>query len=856
MTKIIKKINLVHWAILCNFVTEKIDNMSANNDENLKLEMVDKFVRYTNANVFLTGKAGTGKTTFLRNLARDTYKRLVIVAPTGVAAINAGGVTIHSFFQLPFGPQIPEDAAAGMTMNGNNAQVRAHSAKYQKVTGVKLKIIRSLDLLVIDEISMVRADLLDAVDAVLRRVRRNSKPFGGVQVLMIGDIHQLAPVAKSDEWELLEPYYKSVYFFDSHVLQKTPYYTIELDKVYRQSDEDFISILNKVRNNCLDNESLTILNSRFKPDFEPDDNDGFITLMTHNRQVDEVNETKLNMLKDKSIRFVAKITGTFPEVSYPTKADLELKVGAQVMFVKNDPSREHLYYNGKIGKILSYDKDDGLYVKCDDEVIKVEPVTWQNFEYSINSETKEIEEKDVGSFTQIPLKTAWAITIHKSQGLTFKKVIIDASLAFAHGQVYVALSRCTSLDGLVLKSRISQNGLFNDLKINQFIDAMPEMGPNEEQFEYNKVQYEMEMLFELFSFRDIESDISKIIGIVYKNKGIFEPTVVSELPKLEEFFHKNVTSVSDRFQSQITRILHDNFQITNNLQLQERIAKGSVYFLSNIETVAPILEMPFQTDNATVNGQLKETLDLLRGSLLIKKSCLEICNKGFNLERYLETKNRKIVEAEELVKKTTTSLKRKQFYGDDLRLYKALVSWREDVAFSLEIQESKVIPTKTLQAIVEEKPTTIKELKALSKVGSTRIQRYGKEILNIVLEHQGMARLDFDDEESKMELTLTDTVLVTKGLLDEGFTPDEIADHRGMAVTTIQGHISDLILKGCYSSAKYFMSQEHYDTIVEYFVETQDASLGAAHDVLGRDYTYGELRMVLSELRRLDVLKI
>lgn len=836
-----------------NFVTEKMRVMQMQKIDNPKLELVDRFVRYTNMNIFLTGKAGTGKTTFLRNLVKDTYKRHVIVAPTGVAAINAGGVTIHSFFQLPFGPQVPEGADIKFE-SGNDLQMRSQSARYQKISGEKLKIIRSLDLLIIDEISMVRADLLDAVDAVLRRVRRNSKPFGGVQVLMIGDIHQLAPVAKPEEWELLEPYYKSVYFFDSHVLQNITYYCIELEHIYRQADAEFISILNKVRNNCLDNESLAVLNSHCKPDFEPDEKNGFITLMTHNRQVDEINESKLNALKTKTLTFTAKVTGTFPEYSFPTKVELELKVGAQVMFVKNDPSREHLYYNGKIGKVVNYDKEAGLFVKCDDQVIKVEPVTWQNFEYNINKDTKEIEEKEIGSFTQIPLKTAWAITIHKSQGLTFRNVILDASLAFAHGQVYVALSRCTSLDGLVLKTKISQNGLFNDLKINQFTDSIPSMEPNEEQFEYNKIQYETEMLFELFNFHDVETDLNKINSVVSMHKGSFEPVISKELPDVWRIFHQNVVEVGDKFQVQMMRILQDNYNIVNNLQLQERIRKGCAYFLANIATVENVLEMPFQTDNVDINKGIKDALDSLKGDLLVKRACLEACADGFEMKLYLETKNKKVVEAEELGKKSSTSLKRKQFYGNDLKLFKALVKWREDVAFGLEIPESRVIPTTTLQAIVEKKPLTVKDLKALSKVGSTRIQRFGSEILNIVLEHQGMKKMDFDDEESKIELDLKDTVLVTKGLMDEGLTLEEIADRRGMVLSTIQGHVAEMILKG-YASAKDFMTEEHYDNIVEYFTETQDTSLGAARDVLGDDYTFGELRMVLSEMKRLGDFK-
>jgi len=695
--------------------------------ENAKLEMVEKFVRYTNMNIFLTGKAGTGKTTFLRNLAEHPTKRLVVVAPTGVAAINAGGMTIHSFFQLPFGPQTPENI----------------SANYQKISGMKLKIMRSLDLLVIDEISMVRADLLDAVDAVLRRVRHTEKPFGGVQVLMIGDIHQLAPVAKPEEWEPLRPFYKSVYFFDSHVLTRTPYYCIELEHIYRQDDSNFIDILNKVRNNCLDAASLAALNSRYHPDFRPDDDAGYITLMTHNRQVEEINESKLNLLKTKVLRFKAVISGMFPEMAYPTKEELELKIGAQVMFVKNDPSLEKQYYNGKIGKIIGYDENDGLQVRCGDEVIDVKPVKWQNFEYRINEETKEIEEKEIGSFTQMPLKLAWAITIHKSQGLTFDKVILNASLAFAHGQVYVALSRCTSLDGLVLKTKISQNGLFNDMIINKFVAELPSREPNEEQFEYNKIRYEFEMLVELFDFHGIETDLNQIRRVVFANRGSFESVVSETLAPKGQVFHQEVVEVSEKFKCQIDFILRDNFLIENNLRLQERITKGCAYFLDKMSPLDEIKDLPFETDNKTVNDQIKKELDMFLTDIFVKKACLESCLDGFEMKRYLSVKNKKIVEAEDLGKSKKTKLSRKQLSRDDRKLFNALVVWREQVADALEISESRVVPTSTLTAIAEKKPTTVKELKALSKMGATRLQRFGAEILNIVLEHQGFKRQDF-----------------------------------------------------------------------------------------------------------------
>ena len=721
--------------------------------ENGKLEMVDKFVRYTNMNIFLTGKAGTGKTTFLRGLAENPTKRMVILAPTGVAAINAGGQTIHSFFQLEFGPQIPADST---NSNGTDTIHRVSAMQYQKMSVVKLKIIRSLELLVIDEISMVRADLLDAVDAVLRRVRRNEKPFGGVQVLMIGDIHQLAPVAKEEEWALLRDYYKSVYFFDSHVLTKTPYCCIELEHIYRQEDRKFIDILNKVRNNRLDSESLAILNSHYHPDFEPDEDAGYITLMTHNRQVDEINEGKLNALKTKLLKFEAKIFGNFPETSYPTKAELELKIGAQVMFVKNDPSPEKMYFNGKIGRIIGYDEDDGLQVQCEDEVIDVQPVTWQNFEYSINEETKEIEEKEIGSFTQIPLKLAWAITIHKSQGLTFDKLILDASLAFAHGQVYVALSRCTSLEGLVLKAKLSQSGLFNDLTINQFVAELPSREPNEEQFEYNKKLYESQMLFELVDFHDIESDLNGIRKVVLANKGSFDASVSEKIAPKGQKFHEEVVEVSEKFKRQIGGILRDNFQIDNNLQLQERVKKGCSYFLDKLADLDEIAGLPFETDNKAVNDQIKKELDAFNTDFFIKTACLECCLGGFEMKKYLKVKNKKVVEAEELGKKKEKKPKEKREKGSSIRR--------------------------------------------------------------------------------------------TKELIDDGLNIDEIAERRGMTRTTIEQHVAELVLNG-EVEARNFMSKEHYDNIVEYFEDTHDSSLGRARDVLGEEYSWGELRIVLNEMK-------
>ena len=796
--------------------------------KNEKIEMLNRFIQNTDANIFLTGKAGTGKTTFLRKLAANTYKRMVVVAPTGVAAINAGGVTIHSFFQLPFGPIVPESQADGL-----------HQQPTFKLNKTKLKIIRSLDLLVIDEISMVRADLLDAVDAVLRKVRHSSAAFGGVQLLMIGDIQQLAPVARPNEWELLQPYYKSVYFFDSHVLQNNPYICVELDHIYRQNDKDFIDILNQVRNNRLEKESADMLNQRYMPDFKPDDKDGYITLTTHNSQADDINDRKLDSLKSKLLSFEAKIMGTFPENAYPTKEHLELKVGAQVMFVKNDPSPEKQYYNGKIGKIISYNEDEGLVVQCDDDVINVEPVKWQNFEYTLNEETNEIEEKEIGSFTQIPLKTAWAITIHKSQGLTFDKVILNAEMAFTHGQVYVALSRCTSLKGLVLKSKIQNNVLFNDKVINTFVDKIPSLEPDEELLIQEEYRFLHHTILDLFSFGSLEIHINRLAKVMRENDNIFEKDSVNKIADIRRCFREEIIDVSNRFARQIDSVFANTKADFNFLQ--ERIKKASAYFFDKLNELENIADYINETDNKAVNLSVKTTLDMMREMLYVKTACLNLTKNGFDIERYLEMKNKKTVESESL---KSSKLKSKSVDKKDKPLMDALMRWRDEKASEYDRPASQVLPTTVLSRIVEKKPVTIKELKEISKLGIARIKSFGADIINMVLNFQGFKEKDFDDEESKKEMNLSSSVIKTLELLDEGFDINDIAKERGLSRTTIENHVIDIVKNGLYETGD-FVDREHISVITEYFEETDDNSLSAARDVLGEEYSYFELKLVL-----------
>ena len=797
--------------------------------KNEKIEMLNRFVQNTDVHIFLTGKAGTGKTTFLRNLAVKSYKRMVIVAPTGVAAINAGGVTIHSFFQLPFGPIAPEGQSLSLLSN-------------MKLSRTKLKIMRSLDLLVIDEISMVRADLLDAIDAVLRKVRRSDKAFGGVQLLMIGDIQQLAPVARQNEWELLQDYYKSVYFFDSRVLQKNPYICVELDHIYRQNDTEFIDILNQVRNNRLDSNSLQMLNSRYIPNFKPDDNEGYITLTTHNYQADEINDEKLNAIDSETLTFNAEITGIFPENAYPTKEVLELKVGAQVMFVKNDPSPEKLYYNGKIGKITAYDKDEGIKVRCDDEVINVTPVKWQNFEYTLNEETNEIEEKEIGSFTQIPLKTAWAITIHKSQGLTFEKVVLNAEMAFAHGQVYVALSRCTSLKGLVLNAKISNSVLYNDNTINTFVDKIPSLEPDEDRLRDEETKFHHQTIIDLFTFDELEMQINKLAKVVRENDNIFGKETADKIAERRKKFREEVIDVAMRFARQVDSIVKSTRQhddMTTSSYLDERIRKASVYFFDKINDLENISDLIHETDNKNVNAAVKAVLDMIREIIYVKTACLHIAKDGFILDKYLEMKNKKIVESENL---KSVKLKGKTIDKEDKPLLNALMKWRHEKALELEKEEHQILPTAVVNRITELKPVTIKELKSISKLGTTRIKSFGADIINIVLESQGFKKCEFDDEDSNREMNLSSSEMKTLELVDEGFTMEDIMKERGLSRSTIENHIIEIVKNGFYD-AEDFVSKEHYEIINEYYEETGDPSLSSAREVLGEEFTYFELKI-------------
>lgn len=580
-------------------------------------------IETTNTNLFLTGKAGTGKTTFLRRLKEESSKRIVVVAPTGIAAINAEGVTIHSFFQLSFAPFIP------------NYNLKEQQFRFSKQ---KINVIRSIDTLVIDEISMVRADLLDAVDSVLRRFRKNNLPFGGVQMVMIGDLGQLAPVAKDDEWQMLSRYYTTPYFFSSLALQRTRYAIVELTKVYRQSDKRFLDILNKVRENRADAAVLSALNSRYIPDFKPRKDDGYIRLTTHNWQAQRINDHELELLPGKPYTYTATIEGKYPEMLFPTDETLTLKTGAQVMFVKNDSSADKAYYNGMIGTIAEIDTE-GFTVTAKDtgENIRVQPEQWDNTRYVLNEKTNEISEEVEGTFTQFPVKTAWAITVHKSQGLTFDHAIIDVQRAFTHGQTYVALSRCRTLEGMVLSAPLPQAAIIRDEAVDEYATHAIEHTPSEDQIEQLQRDYYLSVVSELFDFRPLMDAFNRVLDLLDGHFRRSFPKLIAEYKARTGTIKTELMDVAERFKLQYSQIVIASADYQTNALLQERLKKGAEYFARKITDVEELVKKTsVKTENKDVKKRYNDVFPALKEVVMQKRALLN-CVKadGFTLHSYL-----------------------------------------------------------------------------------------------------------------------------------------------------------------------------------------------------------------------------
>lgn len=605
---------------------------------NIELNTAWEFVEKTGKSVFLTGKAGTGKTTFLKRVVEESKKRVVVVAPTGIAAINAGGVTIHSFFQLPLHPFIP-----GMKIESKFAFSKE-----------KRSIIKTIDILIIDEISMVRSDLLDAIDSVLRRFRNRHKPFGGVQLLMIGDLQQLSPVVTDEDVQFLSQYYPSPYFFGSHALARTDYVTIELKEVYRQQDAVFISMLNAVRGGRPSIEVIRTLNSRYCPGFVPPPDEGYIRLTTHNHIADEYNSRQLSLIDDQAHSFEAEVSGNFPESSYPVDFRLELKVGAQVMFVKNDPSSDKRYYNGKIGIVTDF-YEEYIMVQCpgEDEKIAVEPLEWENSRYVINEQTQEMESEVIGIFRQYPLRLAWAITIHKSQGLTFDKAIIDAASAFASGQVYVALSRCRTLEGMVLATPLRQDAVITDLRVEDYIEGQEVAAVRSlSRLDSIKEEYYKELLGELFDFNELASLQKRMLGVC---KDFPSGSVVGLAQKHNDILNdlgEMVVPVGIKWQKIIAQ---KPFEEIVSSEFRLRIRNGCSYFLEQINTAYG----DFLEKTADIKAENKELIkrygniwnDLDFELKVIRNLLKAMSVQDFTTDDYLRERQIAVYEASDFVPK-------------------------------------------------------------------------------------------------------------------------------------------------------------------------------------------------------------
>ncbi len=717
-------------------------------------QMALNIIEQTNANLFLTGKAGTGKTTFLKELQRLSPKRMVILAPTGIAAINAGGQTIHSFFQLPLSPFIP-----GAAFNGGE-----ENRKY-KFSNIKRKIIRTVDLLVIDEISMVRSDLLDAIDDAMRRYRKSAKPFGGAQLLMIGDLHQLAPVTVGSEEALLRQYYDTPYFFSSKALKAAGYLTVELKKVYRQQDSHFLNLLNQIRSNQATAETLAELNRRYIPNFEPDEADGYIRLTTHNAPAQRINEEELNLLDSKAYTYDAETEGDFPEIAYPTDYRLTLKVGAQVMFIKNDV--DHRYYNGMIGEITSLDnKHITVRSKDSGELINLGKERWDNSKYTLNEETMEIEEKVEGSFCQYPLRLAWAITIHKSQGLTFEHAIIDASHSFTHGQTYVALSRCKSLEGMVLSAPLTQSAIIKDETVEAFTGNL--QPPTQETLSVLERNYIIYNIDELFDFTPLQHSNELLARTIAEFFAAKQQSLITEYQKADVVF-RSLLQVAAKFKLQYTRILAEAGTADNAL-LQERIHKGAAYFADKMGIFKNLIQLTnIKTENKTAKKLFKERL---------------------------------------------------QNYNEEIELKSKLLAYYADEH-----------PFSTCDYLKKKAQFLLAEDQEADASGKKRDRR------------------ERNAEKEKEKKEKIDTKKVSLDLYKGGMKVDDIAKARNLSPSTILGHLAHYVIEG-ELGIRDFVSTTHENKIREFISSHPDAHFGEIRTALGESYTYGEIKIVASLMKK------
>ena len=820
---------------------------------NEMFRLATELVNQSSRNIFLTGKAGTGKTTFLKYIRENCPKQIAVVAPTGVAAINAGGVTMHSFFQLPFSPFIPD--AGAFNRQTEEATNKNSLLSKLRMTTEKKRILQELELLIIDEISMVRCDMLDAVDAVLRHIRRrNNERFGGVQVLFIGDMFQLPPVIKEHDWRLLKDFYNSPYFFDSIVLKEELPVYIEFDKIYRQSEEKFINLLNQVRNNQLDNFGRNLLEKRFDPDFKRTKDDGYIILTTHNERARNKNETELNGLANKPFLYRAQIDGDFPESAYPAEEQLLLKVGSQVMFIKNDTDKIKRYFNGKIGIVTELD-DNKILVQCKDEAeeIEVKKEKWENIRYSVDKKSRQLNEEVLGSFTQYPLRLAWAITIHKSQGLTFDKVIIDAGEAFAPGQVYVALSRCTTLHGIVLQSRIKTTKIFSDERIVQFSRTNSSKSILEQELQRSKRNYQFKILASLFDYKQVLEDTKELNRYVSENRSFFNKDsenwldeVLNEISKLD--------GIAEKFQNQLRSIFHREENADISKLAKERMNAGAAYFIKEQNKLSQLLrDCPIVTDSRLHAKEINETIKEIFSGLSIKKYLMEGLSGEFDIEAYHKRKNDFMVPSFGLNVYAGEAKERTE--SPHPVLHQRLRALRDNICSKADLPIYIIAGTNTLDEMSRYLPQTLAEIRKISGFGDAKTEKYGQQFLDVILDYSGEKKLSslIHEKDPKKEKKTgvgekskrIDTKAETFKLYKKGKRVGEISKERKLTQQTIEGHLAHYVSLG-QININELVSQEKIFLIEPLTKEFEGGSITTVKEKLGNKVSFGEIRLVLA----------
>jgi len=730
-------------------------------NDNDHFQLALQFVTHTSQHIFLTGKAGTGKTTFLRFIKEHCSKKMAIAAPTGVAAINAGGVTLHSLFQLPFGSFIPVQKPTWRNSYSGAFNDKNTLLKNSRLGRDRRKLIYELELLIIDEVSMVRADLLDAVDTILRVYRKKEAvPFGGVQVLFIGDLYQLPPVINSEEWMILNEYYRSPFFFDAQVLKQSPPIYLELRKIYRQKDELFINLLNKIRHNDCTKADIDFLHNYYRPGFQPGKDQNLITLTTHNSKADIINQNGLQLLPGRQYVCDAEIKGAFQERSYPVESRLLLKEGAQIMFVKNDKGETRRYFNGKIATIKKIEAGViTVFFAAEQIEFVLEKETWSNIRYEYNNHTDEIEEQELGSFTQYPIRLAWAITIHKSQGLTFDKAIIDAGASFAAGQLYVALSRLRSLDGLILYSRISKEAIQTDERVVAFADTQEDDKTITQILQQSQKQFVTQTLLHAF-----------------------------DLQKLIDEFHQNHTAYEERHFPGKEQALQWSDSMLTLFAGQQEIANK---FITQLERLLPSAES----------------------------------NKYQQLEERI----------------TAATKYFQQSLGENVRSLKK------------HIDESKVKAktkryTHALTELQVQLARKIQQIKNAAQIaGALAAGKPSKDLLTAFLNKSQSRQEPESSATKKQKAQKGDSHRISLQFFREGKTIAAIAQQRSMAQSTIEGHLATFVTTG-EIKIEALVATNKITAIVAVLQQNDTRNSTAIRNMLGNDYSHGEIRAVMCHL--------